>query len=249
MSHRSNPAFANRPILCYVTDRRGLALSPDSEQTNAVIRKIAEVAVAGIDWIQIREKDLSAKQLAALTREALNAVQQQRLQPVEASKLEFKQQSPKPPARTRIIVNDRIDIAIAERANGVHLGENSIPPAEARRLIQSAQKKGLLATDFLVGVSCHSLEAAKSAEAADADYIFFGPIFPTPSKAQYGEPQGLDRLADVCHALAIPALAIGGVTADNAASCLQAGARGIAAIRLFQDSPDLIRACRAIQSM
>ena len=228
-----------------MTDRSALALSPDSEQTNALIRKIAEVAVAGIDWIQIREKDLSAKQLAALTREALNAVQRQRLQPVEASKLESKQQSPKPPARTRIIVNDRIDVAIAERADGVHLGENSILAAEARRLVQSAQQKGILADHFLIGVSCHSLEAAKSAEIAGADYVFFGPIFPTPSKAQYGEPQGLDRLAEVCREVSIPVLAIGGRTLDNAPSGLQAGASGLAAIRLFQDS-DLTRLCSSL---
>ena len=234
------------PILCYVTDRHGLSVSPDSDPIAALVRKIAEVAAAGIDWIQIREKDLSAKQLAALTRETLRAVQRHTLQPVQASNSDSKQQDASPAAkRTRVIVNDRLDVAIAGRAGGVHLGENSIPPADARRLIASAQQKAVLAEDFLLGVSCHSLESAKSAE-ADANYIFFGPIFPTPSKAQYGAPQGLARLAEVCRAVSIPVLAIGGITSDNAPSCLNSGAAGIAAIRLFQDSPDPVAVVQAL---
>jgi thiamine-phosphate pyrophosphorylase len=228
-----------RLILCYVTDRHALPASPESGPLTALTRKIAEAAQAGIDWIQIREKDLSAKELAAVTREALRAAQWHRLQPVKVSKSGASHQNASPVLpRTRIIVNDRLDIALAERAAGVHLGEHSIPPAEARRLVQSAQKKGSIDQDFLIGVSCHSLAAAKSAAAAGAGYIIFGPIFPTPSKSQYGAPQGLDRLAEICRAVSIPVLAIGGITLANAASCLQAGASGIAAIRLFQDSPD-----------
>jgi thiamine-phosphate pyrophosphorylase len=222
-----------------VTGRHALPGSSDGNSIPALLRKISEVAAAGIDLIQIREKDLSAKQLAALTREALRAVHWHRLQPVEASNPGSRQQGSSPPvSRTRILVNDRLDVAIAERADGVHLGEHSIPPADIRPLIQSAQQKGLLADDFLVGVSCHSLESAKAAESAGADYIIFGPIFPTPSKAAYGEPQGLARLAEVCRAITIPVLAIGGITPDNTRACLDSGASGIAAIRLFQDSPD-----------
>jgi thiamine-phosphate pyrophosphorylase len=93
--------------------------------------------------------------------------------------------------------------------------------------------------DFLMGVSCHSLEAAKAAERGGADYIFFGPVFATPSKAAYGTAQGLALLAEVSRSVSLPVLAIGGVTLENAASCLTAGAAGIAAIRLFQESQDV----------
>jgi thiamine-phosphate pyrophosphorylase len=90
-----------------------------------------------------------------------------------------------------------------------------------------------------MGVSCHSLETAGSAARDGADYIVFGPIFATPSKAAYGAPQGLERLAEVCRAISIPVLAIGGITLANASDCHAAGASGIAATRLFQDARDM----------
>ncbi len=99
-------------------------------------------------------------------------------------------------------------------------------------------------TDFQIGVSCHSIEAARAAERGGADYIFFGPVFPTPSKASFGAPQGIERLREVCATVNIPVLAIGGVTLENAASCVETGAAGIAAIRLFQESPDAARRLR-----
>jgi len=92
---------------------------------------------------------------------------------------------------------------------------------------------------FLLGVSGHSLEAARAAEDSGADYIFFGPVFATPSKAAFGEPQGVERLGQVCRAVTIPVIAIGGVTVLNATACLDSGAAGLAAIRLFQDAPDI----------
>ena len=152
----------------------------------------------------------------------------------------------RPPSR--ILVNDRLDVALAEHAGGVHLSENSLPPEEARRLLGSLSAK-IPSHDFLIGVSCHSLKAAQLAASAGADYIFFGPVFATPSKAAYGAPQGLDRLAEVCGSVAIPVLAIGGITLANASSCFSAGACGIAAIRLFQDSADpaeLVRKLRLL---
>ena len=127
----------------------------------------------------------------------------------------------------------------------MHLGDRSLPPQEARRLVNSLDRE-----DFLVGVSCHSLEAAKAAERGGADYLLFGPVFATPSKAAYGAPQGLERLAEVCRAVALPVLAIGGITLENAAACFSAGASGIAAIRLFQDAsnlPALIYALRKLR--
>jgi thiamine-phosphate pyrophosphorylase len=224
VSTRNNPlAERKSPLLCYVTNRRALPEVNPSEPLAALTRNIEGVVAAGIDWVQIREKDLPAAELASLTRQCLKI----------AAKLSVERSR-----ATRILVNDRLDVAIAERAHGVHLGEKSLPVAEAKRLVASALRNQHIDQSFLVGVSCHSLEAAQAAQRDGADYIFFGPIFPTPSKVSYGEPQGLMRLADVCRSVSIPALAIGGITHENANACLQVGAAGVAAIRLFQDSPD-----------
>jgi thiamine-phosphate pyrophosphorylase len=93
------------------------------------------------------------------------------------------------------------------------------------------------------------LTAAARAAGDGADYIFFGPIFPTPSKVKFGPPQGLERLAEVCGAIKIPVLAIGGITLENAASCLAVGASGIAAIRLFQDAPNISTLVASLRSL
>jgi len=220
-----------KPILCYVTDRRTLAAGEPGDAVQLLVEKMETLASAGVDWIQIREKNLSGRALAALTRDALRRVSQRSL-PEDV--------------QTRVLVNDRLDVAIAERAHGVHLGENSLPVSEAKRLARAFQSARILSGDFLVGVSCHSLEGAKSASADGADYILYGPVFATPSKAAYGAPQGLERLAEVCTAVTIPVLAIGGISVENYASCLAAGASGIAAIRLFQDARNPAAIVRAI---
>jgi thiamine-phosphate pyrophosphorylase len=180
---------------------------------------MAALASAGIDWVQIREKDLSTKELVALTREA-----SQRTATYTGGAS----------GATRLLINDHLDVALAERTGGIHLGENGLPVAQAKRLVETHAS----GKDFLIGVSCHSLEAAKSAASDGANYIFFGPVFATPSKAAFGPPQGLGPLTEVCRSVSIPVLAIGGVTLENAAACFAAGASGIAAIRLFQDAPD-----------
>jgi len=202
------------PILCYVTDRCGLAAAGagDADSAALLTRSIERAIAAGVDWIQVREKDLEARPLEALVRGA-----------VQASA-----------GRARILVNDRLDVALAAGAAGVHLGETSLPVA---RVAAWRAKAGL--RDFLIGVSCHSLEAVRAAERAGADYIIFAPVFATPSKAAFGPPQGLERLAAACGAAHIPLLAIGGVTESNAAACLAAGAAGIAAIRMFQEEGNL----------
>jgi thiamine-phosphate pyrophosphorylase len=222
----------SKPILCYVTDRRSLLNAPQLDLFEPLLERIAAIAGAGIDWIQLREKDLSGKQSASLVHHASNRVSKQGSRSKSA---------------TRIIVNDRLDVALAEQAGGVHLGENSLPVDEAKRLLRSSPAAQTPARDFILGVSCHSPEAAKSAASFGADYIFFGPIFATPSKAAYGAPQGLDRLSQVCSSVNIPVLAIGGITLANVSSCLSAGASGIAAIRLFQDAADPAALVRAIR--
>lgn len=208
-------------MVCYVTDSRSLPGVPPCGSIPALIRKVQAIVSAGVDWVQLRERELSAKELTRLTRECLDYAGQ-----VAASSA----------WRPRIVVNDRLDVAIAEGAGGVHLGEQSLPVAQARRLLKTPSAIEALRHGFLVGVSCHSLAAAQSGAEDGANYIFFGPIFATPSKAAYGSPQGLERLSEVCRAVALPVLAIGGITLENAGSCVAAGAAGIAAIRLFQDA-------------
>jgi thiamine-phosphate pyrophosphorylase len=210
------------PVLCYVTNRGSLpALGEGLGKEDALLGVIERAVAAGVDWIQIREKDLAAARLVALTREALRA------------------SAGKPARPTRILVNDRLDVALAAGAGGVHLGEESLPVEEVRRWLPFAAGESRVGADFLVGVSCHSLESAQTAERAGASYIFFGPVFATPSKAVYGVPQGTERLAEICHTVKIPVLAIGGITFENVRECLSAGAEGIAAIRLFQGAGDL----------
>jgi thiamine-phosphate pyrophosphorylase len=224
VSTRNNPLTGrNSPLLCYVTDRHSLSVANEAESVPALTQKLEHIAAAGVDWVQIREKDLPARELASLTRQALAI----------GAKVSAKRAT-----AFRVLINDRLDVAIAERANGVHLGELSLPVAEAKRLIASAVRKKAVDESFLVGLSTHSIEVAQAAERDGADYIFFGPIFATPSKASYGEPQGLTRVAELCRSVSIPLLAIGGITPENATSCLQAGAAGLAAIRLFQDAPN-----------
>ena len=235
MSARNNPFSARQsPLLCYVTDRHSLPVANSANSIEALTQKIAEVAAAGIDWVQIREKDLPARELASLTRQALAI---------------GKKTSAKRSSSTRVLVNDRLDVALAERAHGVHLGESSLLVAEAKRLIVPTVHKQAVDETLLVGVSTHSIEAAQAAEQDGADYLFFGPIFPTPSKQQFGPPQGTRSLQQVCGTVSIPVLAIGGITLDNAASCIHAGAAGIAAIRLFQDAPDPVVTVRRLHQL
>jgi len=194
------------------------------------LSKVEAAAASGVDWIQIREKDLSGRDYAWLTREALHP----------AAKHEASNGAP-----AHILVNDRLDVALSERAGGVHLGAKSLPLLEAQRLVKNCGE----GEDFVIGVSCHSLEAAKSAANDGADYLFFGPIFNTPSKAAFGAPQGVERLAEVCRAVSVPVLAIGGITLANASDCLAADASGIAAIRLFQDAQDISSVVESLRKL
>jgi thiamine-phosphate pyrophosphorylase len=195
-----------------VTDRRAFAVPGEAqeEQCAAVFAKIAVAASAGVDWIQIREKDMDGGKLAELTQKVISQVGPKR----------------------RVILNERLDIACAVGAAGVHLGEKSIPVAEAWRFVRERR----MSKEFLIGTSVHSLELAVAAEKDGADYVIFGPVFATPSKVSFGPPQGLERLAAVCQSVSIPVLAIGGITAENAQECYAQGASGIAAIRLFQET-------------
>jgi thiamine-phosphate pyrophosphorylase len=204
-------------VLCYVTDRH-LLNKPAS--LDDLLQRVQYAAAAGVDWIQIREKDLSARELVDFTRRALAGVHR------EAAR--HKTNAP------WVIVNDRIDVALAAGAQGVHLSAASVPPAEAISWLRA----GNAPETFAVGVSCHSLDEAVLAENAGASYVFFGPVYKTPSKVSFGAPQGIDKLAEVCRSIRIPVMAIGGITEANAPACVGAGASGLAAIRMFQQAPD-----------
>jgi thiamine-phosphate pyrophosphorylase len=219
------PAKASRPIVCYVTDRKTLA-GGASIGIGALVEKIREAVTAGVDWVQIREKDLPARELFTLVREAVAA------------------------GAARVIVNDRVDVALAAGAAGVHLGHASAPVGEVAKWCRAAGNA--VPADFLIGVSCHSLEGAHEAERAGASYTYFGPIYETPSKIPFGKPHGAAELAEVARAVRIPVVAIGGVNDGNAAECVRAGAAGIAAIRLIQDAADggaLVAAIEAIHGL
>ncbi len=208
---------AGKFIVCYVTDRRSLesrAATPNAEAK--LTRRIEEAVKAGVDWVQIREKDLPARNLTDLTRAAIAASERAAA------------------GRARTLVNDRLDVAWAAAAAGVHAGESSLP---IRELAEARRELGR--EDFLLGASCHSLKGVADAAEDGADYVFFGPVFATPSKASFGAPQGLTKLAQACQSVSIPVIAIGGITVENAGSCREAGAAGVAAIRLFQQSADL----------
>jgi thiamine-phosphate pyrophosphorylase len=221
----SLPNNLRRPILCFVTDRRALAKASQEGASHALLQVIVAAAEAGVDWIQIREKDLSTKEYSWLVKEALEHT----VRPVGSGDRRA----------ATIIVNGHLSVALARGAGGVHLGVDHLPVAETLSAVTSHYSAHPRKPSFVVGSSCHSLQAAISASDEGADYISFGPVFATPSKAVYGPPQGLAKLEDVCRAVTIPVLAIGGVTLENAASCLEVGASGVAAIRLFQDAPDI----------
>lgn len=205
----------DRPLLCYVTDRRALPTPGEMMRREEVVRVTDAAIHAGVDWVQIREKDLPTLALLEMARQIVTAAEG---------------------SSAKILVNDRLDVALTVGAAGVHLGSESMPVPAARKV--STEVLGS-AQAFLVGRSCHSLEEAQRAERDGADYVFFGPVFATPSKAQYGPPQGVERLTEVCRALRTPVIAIGGIDPDNAPKCFHAGAAGIAAIRLFQEVADL----------
>jgi thiamine-phosphate pyrophosphorylase len=227
---RPLPATASWPIICYVTDRKTLA-GGASSGIGALQEKIREAVEAGVDWVQIREKDLPARELLALAREAMAA------------------------GAARVIVNDRLDVALAAGAAGVHVGHASVAVAEVAKWCRAgaANRSGdgspSVAADFLIGVSCHSLQGAREAEKSGASYTYFGPIYETPSKIPFGKPHGADELAEVARAVRIPVIAIGGVNGGNAAECIRAGAAGIAAIRLIQDARDRGALAAAVEAI
>jgi len=199
------PLNLSRPILYLIT--RGAtteATTPDSSEFRDILVLISSAVDAGIDLIQVREKNLTARALFELVSRALEITLG---------------------TSTRLLVNDRADIAAGAGADGVHLTTRSINAAAIRRTFGK---------EFLIGASTHSLAEAIVACESAADFVVLGPIYKTKSKEQYGAPLGLSELSEVARALdRFPVIALGGISADNAWDCLDAGAAGIAGISLF----------------
>lgn len=194
----------SRLKICYITDRK--SLPGRSLETFA-----PEVIKAGVDLIQVREKDLETRALLDLAQCLVTASQGH---------------------ASRVVINDRVGVALAAGAAGVHLGHQSLPTAAVRRIVP---------LEFQIGVSCHSAAEVRAAQEAGANYVLLGPIFKTPSKIAYGPPLGLEALRQAAAEVGIPVLALGGITVDRARRCRDAGAAGIAGIRLFQEAPSVER--------
>jgi thiamine-phosphate pyrophosphorylase len=173
----------------------------------------------GVRAVQLREKDLSGRELHELAC---------RLREITSR------------YGAQLILNERLDIALAVGADGVHLGESSIPLLQARKVAGDA---------LLIGVSCHDRETALAAQDNGADFITFSPIFFTPSKAAYGEPVGTERLAEVCRLLRVPVFALGGITQQKVSAVLGCGAHGIALISAILAGQDPERAAREMMSL
>jgi thiamine-phosphate pyrophosphorylase len=216
-------------LLYYITDRKQFP-GDEAARRNALLRRIVDAASAGVDYIQLREKDLGIADLERLAREAVRAVRDHS-------------------SETRLLINARTDIAIAVGADGVHLTSRDIPASDARAIWAAsleANSGARIFRNFTVAVSCHSTQEVRLAESHGADFAVLAPIFEksgtaaTPlglevirAAAGKGRPPDL-RVEAGDHRVGMPVLALGGITVSNAAECLRAGAAGIAGIRLFQ---------------
>lgn len=197
------------PPVHLVTDRRLVA------DLAAAARRALCGLPPGTAALHLREKDLGGRDLLRLARALRDACR-------ESGQL--------------LLVNDRVDVALAAGADGVHLPSAGLPPAEARRLLGPAR---------LLGVSCHSAADVRRARDGGADFATFGPVFETPSKRAFGPPPGLPALAEAS-ALGLPLVGLGGVEPGNAAAVRAAGACGVAAIRAWLAAPDPAAAARAL---
>jgi thiamine-phosphate pyrophosphorylase len=220
-------------LLYYITDRKQFG-GTDAEQRSALLSRIGEAARAGVDYIQLREKDLTSSELERLARDAVKLVRENS-------------------QATRLLINSRIDIALASSADGVQLPGSDLAASEVRALWRKCTDR-----DPVIGVSAHSPADVRYAESHGADFAVLAPVF---EKAKTSTPGiGLSTLREACVALAAPGdveapyqggfsvLALGGVTLNNASECLLAGAAGVAGIRLFQHG-ELCEAVRKLRDI
>lgn len=221
--HRNSSAssLCSEMILYYITDRSQFRGS-EAQRRERLLNQIAEASRAGVDLVQLREKDLPPRELEALAREAARVV---------------RENSGAHP--TQLLINSRMDVAIAAKADGVHLRASDIAASEARVIFSKAGMQ-----TPVIAVSCHTVAEVRLADAHGADLAVFGPVFEKAGASG----QGVEALRAACGQVPargieaalpagrMPVLALGGVTLENAGVCLEAGAAGIAAIRLFQEN-------------
>jgi thiamine-phosphate pyrophosphorylase len=226
--------MADRCLLYYITDRSQFR-GDESARRSALLAKVAEAARAGIDYIQLREKDLSTRELEMLARDALSVVRNST--PLRTENREL---------RTRLLINSRTDVALAAGADGVHLRSDDIAPHEVRQVLDVSAHRPPATDHFLVAASCHTAADVFYAESEKTDFVVFAPVFGKRDTAGT-PPAGIAALREACRAK-IRVLALGGVTIENVASCLNAGAAGVAGIRLFQENKieDVVRTLRAL---
>lgn len=230
----------NSCLLYYITDRTAFGRDERTRRLR-LLEKIGEATRAGVDYIQLREKDLSTRELEALAREVVRTIR------------EVRKLTPDPyPLTPALLINSRTDIALATAADGVHLRSDDISPqavctirskahvgtadigCPAQNTAATAVERRHASGHPLIAVSCHSPEDVARAESDGATFAVFAPVF-EKKDAPGTQPAGLAKLREACKTK-IPILALGGVTLQNANSCLEAGAAGIAAIRLFQEN-------------
>jgi thiamine-phosphate pyrophosphorylase len=213
------PLNLPKPIIYLITSGATTQDStPASEDFQQVLALVRAATRARIPLVQLREKNLTTRtlyELAARSSEITRGTE------------------------TRLLINDRADIARAARADGCHLTTRSLDTSVIRRAF---------GTDFLIGVSTHSLAEARAARDRGADFAVFGPVFDTPSKHAYGAPVGLESLREAAHKLSpFPLLALGGIALENSSEVSRTGASGVAAIRLFADAQKLEATVAAIR--
>ena len=205
--------------LYYITDRTAFP-GDEPSRRQRLLAKIEEAARADIDYIQLREKDLPARDLESLAHHAVRIVRKAR-------------------STTRLLINSRTDIALTTGADGVHLRSDDISPAEVRAIQSAASRNwGEETRNLIVGVSCRSAEDVRRAAHEGATLAVLAPVFGKVTQGRDApqiQPLGTDALKAACQS-SLPVFALGGVTLANAQACLNAGAKGIAGIRLFQEN-------------
>jgi thiamine-phosphate pyrophosphorylase len=221
----------HRPCtLYYITDRSQFP-GNEAARRQRLLRRISEAARAGIDYIQLREKDLPARELEELARQAIRIVEDERLRIVNRD------------MRTALLINSRTDVALAVGAHGVHLCSDDISPADVRRMRSARRDAPVRLT---ISQSCHHPNDVQQAAKEGANLALLAPVFEKKDDPS-AKPAGLEALRRACQ-YNVPVLALGGITLINAAACLEAGAAGIAAIRLFQEN-DIAEVARRLRDL
>ena len=212
------PVQLTQPITYLITN--GETAIASTESVARLLKLLSAAVAARVSLIQLREKNLSARALYELTSRAVAITRS---------------------SSTRLLLNDRADIAHAAGADGVHL---------TTRSLEAAVVRAAFGADFLIGASTHSVAEARAARAGGADFVVFGPVFRSSAKGPYGEPQGLEKLTEVAVELApFPVIALGGVDELGALDCIRAGASGIAAIRLFSECESLEKLVESLRQI